>query len=61
VDLGALDVGLERLATPRERARFLVTYRRARALPKNADLPLRIDVARRAFAPRESRRLPVAD
>lgn len=58
VDLGALDVGLERLATRRERGRFLATYRRARALPRDRELARHVDAARLAQAPREARRLP---
>ena len=59
VDLGALDVGMVRLATPRERARFLRDYvggRRARAARRA--LCAQVERARQRIDLRESARLP---
>lgn len=60
VDLGALDVGLIRLASTRERMRFFARYAAAagRGRAAQRDLCARIDRVRHRIDARESRRLP---
>jgi len=59
VDLAALDVGLVRLATARERLRFLRSYLGgARPRSEERALCARVERVRRQIDARESRRLP---
>jgi tRNA A-37 threonylcarbamoyl transferase component Bud32 len=58
VDLGALDVGLVRLSSARERARFFARYAAGRDRAAKRDLCARARRVRERIDVRESRRLP---